>query len=78
MSRDSINRIIRTGLQGGAAIPVVVAVIALLRAAGVPVSLDLEDAIKGLLVALGAFVAATAAWNAVEEATGKSVLKHKH
>lgn len=75
MNRDSLNRVARTALQGGAAIPVVVSLIALLRACGVPITVDIEDAIKGLLLALAAFVATTGVWNAIEDQTGKSVLK---
>lgn len=75
MNRDSINRIIRTALQGGTAIPVVVSLIALLRAFGVPITVDIEDAIKGLILALAAFVATSGIWNAIEDASGKSVLK---
>lgn len=75
MNRDSLNRIARTALQGGVAIPVVVAFLAFLRALGVPISTDLEETTKGLIGALIVFVAATGIWNATEEATGKSVLK---
>lgn len=75
MNRDSINRIIRTALQGGVSIPVVVAFLAFLRALGVPISADLEETTKGLVAALVLFVAATGIWNATEQATGKSVLK---
>jgi hypothetical protein len=75
MSRDSLNRILRTLYQTGAALPLVTATIVLLRAAGAPIGDSLAEAIKGEVGALLGFVAVCATWNLAEDLTGKSVKK---
>lgn len=68
ISRDTVNRTVRTLAQGG----VLNALVLLLRAFGVPISQEQQEAILGFAVALGAVVLV---WNGVEDLSGRSVGK---
>lgn len=68
ISRDTVNRTVRTLAQGG----VLNALVLLLRAFGVPITQEQQEAILGFAVALGAVVLVM---NGVEDLTGKSLLK---
>lgn len=68
MSVPSIQRVIRTVMQSGLA----AALIEVLVAFGVPITSDQRTAVLAFVAALAAVALS---WNAVEDATGKSVLK---
>jgi hypothetical protein len=65
-----LRRGIRTLAQ---AQPFLAAVLALLVAFGVPLTKEQVAAVEALAVAFATWVAA---WNAIEDVTGKGVLKH--
>lgn len=68
VSRDTVNRTVRTLAQGG----VVSSLVVLLRAFGVPITQEQQEAVIAFTLALGGVVLV---WNGVEDLTGASVLK---
>lgn len=68
MTVDSVGRVVRTIGQAG----LINAVIVLLRVFGVPITQEQQDAILGFSAAL---VLVVTAQNAIEDATGKGVMK---
>lgn len=70
MTRDAVNRAVRTVMQAH----VLTTFLVLLRVFGVPLTNEQIAATEAFALALGAVVLA---WNAVEDATGKSFKKEQ-
>lgn len=68
VSFDTVGRVLRTVLQAG----FVNAVVALLRAFGVPISPEQQEAIIAFSAAL---LGVVAVWNVAEDVSGRSLLK---
>lgn len=75
MTRDGINRILRSVLQAGVALPLISAIFSVLKAFHVPVTDDMEKSVLAFIGALLTFLVVVTTWNAVEDATGKAVLR---
>lgn len=75
MTRDGLNRILRSVLQAGAAGTLITTVFAMLKAFGVPVTPSMATSVTAFVSALLTLVVIVTAWNATEDATGKAVLR---
>lgn len=71
MTREAVNRAVRTIMQG----QVLSAFLVLLRVFGVPISDEQIAAVVGFALALGGVALA---WNGIEDYTGKSLLKKEN